>query len=116
MVRALHDIEDQKRADEALRKSELEKRNADLAVASERLRNEQIKRAGAEEAARAGEERFQVIADSLPEPLTDISPDQRFRFTNVAFQEWFGLTSEQAQGRSVRKAMGEEIYGTIQAC
>jgi PAS domain S-box-containing protein len=111
----LHDIEDQKRADEALRKSELEKRNADLAVASERLRNEQIKRAGAEEAARAGEERFQVIADSLPEPLTDISPDQRFRFTNVAFQEWFGLTSEQAQGGSVREAMGEEIYGTIQA-
>jgi PAS domain S-box-containing protein len=142
----LHDIEDQKRADEALRKSEWEKRNADLAVASERLRNEQmkrsgaeeaarageerfqailalaserlrseqIKRAGAEEAARAGEERFQVIADSLPEPLTEIGPDQRFRFTNSAFQEWFGLTSEQAQGRSVREVTGEEIYRIIQ--
>lgn len=110
----LLDIEDRKRAEEALGKSELAKRTSDLAVASERLRSEQIKRAGAEEAARAGEERFQVITDSLPEPLTDIAPDQRYRFTNLAFEEWFGLTSEQAKGRSVREVMGEEIYGTIQ--
>jgi PAS domain S-box-containing protein len=110
----LHDIEDRKRAEEALRKSELAKRTADLAVASERLRSEQIKRAAAEKAALAGEERFQVIADSLPEPLSDIAPDQRYRFTNVAFEEWFGLASEQASTRSVREVMGEEIYRTIQ--
>jgi PAS domain S-box-containing protein len=108
------DIEDRKRAEEELRKSELAKRTADLAIASERLRSEQIKRAGAEEAARAGEERFRAVADSLPEPLTDIAPDQRYRFSNLAFEEWFGLTSEQAKSLSVREVMGEEIYGTIQ--
>jgi PAS domain S-box-containing protein len=108
------DIDDRKRAEEELRKTELAKRAADLAVASERLRSEQIKRAGAEEAARAGEERFRAVADSLPEPLTDIAPDQRYRFTNVAFEEWFGLTSQQAKTFSVREVMGEEIYGTIQ--
>ena len=108
------DIEDRKRAEEELRKSELAKRTADLAVASERLRSEQIKRAGAEEAARAGEERFRAVADSLPEPLTDIAPDQRYRFSNLAFEEWFGLTSEQAKSLSVREVMGEEIYGAIQ--
>lgn len=108
------DIEDRKRAEEELRKSELAKRTADLAVAGERLRSEQIKRAGAEEAARAGEERFRAVADSLPEPLTEIAPDQRFRFSNVAFEEWFDLTSEQAKSLSVREVMGEEIYGTIQ--
>jgi len=108
------DIEERKRAEEALRKNELAKRTADLAMASERLQSEQVKRAGAEDAARAGEERFRVIADSLPEPLADIAPDQRFRFTNVAFQEWFGLTSEQAKGCSVQEVMGEEIYRIIQ--
>jgi PAS domain S-box-containing protein len=108
------DIEDRKRAEEERRKNELAKRNADLAIASERLRSEQIKRAGAEEAARAGEERFRAVADSLPEPLTDIAPDQRYRFSNVAFEEWFGLTSEQAKSLSVREVMGEEIYGAIQ--
>jgi PAS domain S-box-containing protein len=110
------DIEDRKRAEEALRKSELAKRTADLAVASERLRSEQIKRAGAEEAARAGEERFRTIADSLPEPLTEIAPDQRYRFANAAFHEWFGLTSKLAKSFSVRQVMGEEIYGTIRPC
>ena len=97
------DIEDRKRAEEVL-----------LSVASERLRSEQVKRAGAEEAARAGEERFRAVADSLPEPLADIAPDQRYRFTNVAFEEWFGLTSKRAKSSSVRQVMGEEIYGTIQ--
>jgi len=108
------DIEDRKRAEEERRKNELAKQTADLAIASERLRSEQIKRAGAEEAARAGEERFRAVADSLPEPLTDIAPDQRYRFSNVAFEEWFGLTSEQAKSLSVREVMGEEIYDTIQ--
>ena len=109
------DIEDRKRAEEERRKNELAKQTADLAIASERLRSEQIKRAGAEEAARAGEERFRAVADSLPEPLTDIAPDQRYRFSNVAFEEWFGLTSEQAKSLSVREVMGEEIYDTIQS-
>ena len=108
------DIEDRKRAEEERRENELAKRTADLAIASARLRSEQIKRAGAEEAARAGEERFRAVADSLPEPLTDIAPDQRYRFSNVAFEEWFGLTSEQAKSLSVREVMGEEIYDTIQ--
>jgi PAS domain S-box-containing protein len=73
-----------------------------------------VKRAGAEEAVHAGEERFCVVADSLPEPLADIAPDQRYRFANAAFEQWWGLTSEQVKGRSVREVMGEEIYETIQ--
>jgi PAS domain S-box-containing protein len=96
------DIEDRKAAEEAF-----------LAVAGERLRSEQLKRAGAEEAARAEEERFRAVADSLPEPLTDIAPDQRFRFVNVAFEEWFGLPSQRAKTLSVRQIMGEEIYRAI---
>ena len=108
------DIEDRQRAEEERRKNELAKRTADLAIASERLRSEQIKRAGAEEAARAGEERFRAVADSLPEHLTEIASDQRYRFSNVAFEEWFGLTSQQAKTLSVREVMGEEIYDTIQ--
>jgi len=96
------DIEDRKRAEEAL-----------LELASERLRSEQAKRAGAEEAARAEEERFRAVADSLPEPLTDIAPDLHYRFANVAFEEWFGLTSKRAKSLSVRQVMGDEIYETI---
>src|SRR5260370_24584056 len=88
------DSQDRKRADEELRKNESAKRAADLAVAGERLRSEQIKRAGAEEAARAGEQRFRAVADSLPDPLPEIAPDHRYRLTNMAFPQWFGLTSQ----------------------
>jgi PAS domain S-box-containing protein len=74
----------------------------------------QVKRAGAEEAVHAEEERFRVVLDSLSEPLADIAPDQRYRFANAAFEQWYGLTSEQVKGRSVREVVREEIYGTIQ--
>jgi len=81
---------------------------------SRKKRKVQVKRAGAEEAVHTAEKRFRVVADSLPEPLADIAPDQRYRFANPAFEQWWGLTSEQVKGRSVREVMGEEIYGTLQ--
>jgi PAS domain S-box-containing protein len=73
-----------------------------------------VKRAGAEEPVHAGEKHFRVVADSLPEPLAEIASDQLYQFANAAFEQWWGLTSEQVKGRSVRELMGEEIYGTIQ--
>ena len=73
-----------------------------------------VKRAGAEEPVHAGEKHFRVVADSLPEPLAEIASDQLYQFANAAFEQWWGLTSEQVRGRSVRELMGEEIYGTIQ--
>lgn len=86
---------------------------ADLAATGEDLRREQNKRAGAEESARTGEERFQIVADSLPEQVADVAPDQRYRFTNAAFDRWFGLTAKEGYGRSIRELTDEETYGTI---
>lgn len=61
----LHDIEGQKQAEAALRESELAKRNADLAAASERLRSEQIRRASAEKTARLARDVHDTVAQGF---------------------------------------------------
>jgi PAS domain S-box-containing protein len=94
--------------------SRVRERTAELQQTNENLRVELVQRRIAEEAYSRSEERFRVVAGSLPEPLADIAPDQRYRFANAAFERWWGLTSEQVKGRSVREVTGEEIYGTIQ--
>jgi PAS domain S-box-containing protein len=94
--------------------SRVRERTAELQQTNEKLRGELVLRRTAEEAYSESEERFRVVAGSLPEPLADIAPDQGYRFANKAFEQWFGLTSEQVKGRSVREVTGEEVYGTIQ--
>src|ERR1035437_4166949 len=94
--------------------SRVRERTAELQQTNENLRVELVQRRIAEEAYSRSEERFRVVAGSLPEPLADIAPDQRYRFANAAFERWWGLSSEQVKGRSVREVTGEEIYGTIQ--
>src|ERR1017187_9843068 len=94
--------------------SRVRKRTVELQQTNEKLRAEIVERRSAQEAHAKSEERFRVIADSLPEPLADIAPDEHHRFANAAFEQWWGLTSEQIKGRSVRDVTGEEVYGTIQ--
>jgi PAS domain S-box-containing protein len=96
--------------------SRVRERTAELQQSNEKLRAELVQRRSAEEAYSKSEERFRVVAGSLPEPLADIAPDQCCRFANAAFERWWSLTSEQIKGRSVREVTGEEIYGTIQPC
>jgi PAS domain S-box-containing protein len=96
--------------------SSVRKRTAELQQTNDLLSAEIAERRSAEEARSKSEERFRIIADSLPEPLADIAPDQTHQFANAAFERWWGLTSEQLKGRSLREVMGEETYATIQPC
>lgn len=89
-------------------------RTADLSLAGERLRGEQAKRAGAEEALRAGETYFRVIADSLPELICYIDAEGRYQFNNKAYEKKYGIPAEQFKGRPIREVMGEAGYATVQ--
>ncbi len=94
--------------------SELTQRTADLAIASERLRGEQTKRAGAEEALHVGETYFRIVADSLPELICYIDAEGRYQFNNKAYEKLYGIPVQELKGRLFREAIGEEGYATIQ--
>ena len=79
--------------------TELTKRTADLAASQESLRGEQIKRAGAEEFAHAGEVRFRTVADSLPELIAFVDAEQRYQFCNKSYEKNLGIAPNDFIGR-----------------
>ncbi len=58
----------------------------------------------------ADEHELRAITDALPVLVAFIGPDERYRFVNAAYEEWFGVPRDQVVGRSVREILGEEAY------
>ncbi len=105
------DIEDQKRAEEALRQSEahvrrlneelehrVESRTAELASAMEGLQREVEERRRAEAGLRRGEEQFRILADSIPQLAWMARPDGFIFWYNRRWYDYTGTTLEQMQG------------------
>jgi len=50
----------------------------------------------------------------MPALIAYIDADQRFRFNNSTHEKWYGVPRNAFQGRSVREALGEEYYATLE--
>jgi PAS domain S-box-containing protein len=59
------------------------------------------------------EEQLRLMADSLPAFIAYVDTDQRYRFNNKAYEEWFGLSPEEIKGRHIQEVLGPELYRTI---
>ncbi|MCZ8257195.1 MAG: PAS domain S-box protein, partial [Polaromonas sp.] len=64
------------------------------------------------EALRTSESQLREITDTVPAWITYVDVNQNLVFYNRAYQEAFGLSHEELDGRSVREILGEEIYET----
>jgi len=96
----LVDITDRKRAEEKLKES-----------------SENLERMVAERTAKLAEaqNQLQVITDSLPAVISYVDSEQRYRFSNKTYEEWFGQARTAIIGRHVREVLGEQAYKRIQA-
>ncbi len=61
-------------------------------------------------ALRASERQLRDITDTVPALIAYVTADQRISFHNRAFQEVFGLTPEQLNGKTLQDVMGEESF------
>jgi PAS domain S-box-containing protein len=61
-------------------------------------------------ALRDSEHRIRVITDALPALIAYVDADQRYRFTNRPFQEWFGRPRSEINGRHMSKVFGAKLY------
>ena len=64
----------------------------------------------AESGRRESEERLLLMANSVPALIAYLDRDQRFRFSNRTYGEWFGLPHEQMVGRTLREVSGDKVY------
>ena len=54
--------------------------------------------------------RLQFIVDSVPALIAYVDSEERYRFNNYAYEQWFGRPRSEVYGRTVREVLGEEAY------
>src|SRR5262245_41922119 len=69
--------------------------------------------AAAEKSARESEERLLLVANSVPALISYVDRDQRYRFSNRTYNDWFGIAHEDMPGRSVEEVFGADAYGRM---
>ncbi|MDI1236933.1 MAG: PAS domain S-box protein [Polaromonas sp.] len=66
-------------------------------------------------ALRASELQLREITDTVPALIAYVDKAQCFRFHNRAYEEGFGLSHEQIDGKTLLEVMGEEFYQVVRA-
>jgi PAS domain S-box-containing protein len=67
----------------------------------------------AEEAVRASEAQFRLMADSLPVLISYVDREQRYRFNNLAYAKWFGIPQDSLPGAPIRNVLGDHAYEAV---
>ncbi|HEY3076012.1 MAG TPA: GGDEF domain-containing protein, partial [Burkholderiales bacterium] len=67
----------------------------------------------AEAALRESEERLRLIANNVPALISYVDRDQRYRYSNRTYDDWFGIAHEGMHGRTIAEVFGDEAYGRM---
>ena len=86
-----------------------------LASAVIMMRRSTRRQEEAESALRESEERLLLIANNVPALISYVDREQRFRFSNRTYDDWFGIPYQRMEGRTVAEVFGDEAYGRMRA-
>ena len=67
----------------------------------------------AEEALRKSEEQLRLVTDALPVCIAYADSEQRYQFNNKTYEEWFGRSQTELQGRHIKEVLGPSAYEAI---
>ena len=115
----LFDITDRKRAQTALQQANeqlearVQERTAALSQVNALLHSELIERKQVEQALLESEKQLRTITNALPVLIAYIDADQRFRFHNQTYEQWFGCDWTDIQGQHLSQVLGEQAYQSI---
>jgi PAS domain S-box-containing protein len=63
---------------------------------------------------RLREQELRVITDAIPVCITYIDANQRYRFANRTYEEWFGCSRGEIRGKHICENLGEKAYQVVQ--
>ncbi|HIJ63959.1 MAG TPA: PAS domain-containing protein, partial [Rhodospirillaceae bacterium] len=72
--------------------------------------NDITERKQAELAFRDSEYRIRLITDAVPALIAYVDSEQRYRFTNQPYEEWFGRPRSTINGQLMSDVLGTELY------
>ncbi len=68
----------------------------------------------AEDSLRASEAFLRSITDLIPSRISYVDREQRYRFVNRRYEEWFGCRREEIIGRHAKDVLGDSLYERIE--
>jgi len=90
-------------------------RTAELTQANAALRREVAARHQAQEELEQRERQIRLITDSVPALIGYVGTDQRFRFVNEGYANWFGRPADDIVGREFRQLVDATTLLHLQA-
>src|SRR5215510_8342254 len=57
--------------------------------------------------------RLEFIIEAVPALIGYVDTEERYRFNNSAYEQWFGRPISEVVGRHVREVLGDEVYAVI---
>jgi len=84
-----------------------------LAAAVLMTRRSVQRTAAAEAALRESEERLRLVANNVPALISYVDREQRYRFSNRTYDDWFGIAQDRMHGHTVAEVFGEEAYASM---
>jgi PAS domain S-box-containing protein len=57
--------------------------------------------------------RLGFIVEAVPALIGYVGTDERYRFNNIAYEQWFGRPVGDVVGRHIREVLGEAVYDAI---
>lgn len=66
-----------------------------------------------EEALRQREAELRLITNTVPVLISFVDSEQRYRFNNRSYEEWFGHPATEIYGKHMREVLGEAAYEVI---
>lgn len=70
-------------------------------------------RKSSEEALRQRETELSLITNAVPVLISYVDAQQRYRFNNRGYEEWFGYSAADIYGKTLWEVLGEAIYEKI---
>lgn len=66
-----------------------------------------------EEELAAQREQLRLVTDAMPALIAYIDRDERYRFANAQYEQWFDIPVAEVIGQSIREVLGSAVYEKI---
>ncbi|ENZ80481.1 MULTISPECIES: HWE histidine kinase domain-containing protein [Caulobacter] len=54
-----------------------------------------------------------AMADAVPVLISYVDRDERYRFVNRAYENWFGVDRSEIEGKTLREVLGDDAYARV---
>lgn len=59
------------------------------------------------------EDELRLITNAVPVQISYVDTQQRYRFNNKGYEDWFGLSASEIHGKHIKEILGESVYQSI---